>query len=237
MCSSSERKEELNLMISGLKGYVRSKMSYGLRAAKDQLQAEWRLFRLHRSEVKKAQQFWQAGPVQLNLGCGPNKKSGWVNIDLFDPSADLRLDLREPWPFPDNAASYVYSEHVFEHFEIHVEVPHFLKEAFRVLKPGGVFDVVVPDTGPALKAYGNPCASYWSTSAYRWHPAWCNTELDHINFHFRQDGEHKYAWDADTLARTLQAAGFLNVSQREFDPLQDTEERRIGSLYMSGKKP
>ena len=226
-----------NCMTAGLRSYVRSQMSCGMRAAKEQFRAEWRLFRLHRREAKKASQFLHSLPIKLNLGCGPNRKGGWVNIDLFDPKADLRLDLREPWPFPDNSASYIYSEHVFEHFEFHVEVPHFLGEAFRVLKPGGIFDVIVPDTGPALKAYGDPHSAYWSTAAKRWHPDWCETALDHINYHFRQDGEHQYAWDAESLGRTLRAAGFSDVSRREFDPLRDTEERRVGSLYMLGTKP
>ncbi len=224
-------------MTAGLKSYVRSHMSYGMRAAKEQFRAEWRLYRLHRGEAKKAHKYLHSLPVKLNLGCGPNRKNGWVNIDLFDSKADLQLDLREPWPFPDDSASYIYSEHVFEHFEFHVEVPHFLSEAFRVLKPGGIFDVVVPDTAPALKAYGNPNSTYWSTEAKRWHPEWCETDLDHLNYHFRQDGQHQYAWDADSLRRTLSAAGFLDASRREFDPHLDTEERALGSLYMVGTKP
>ncbi len=227
-------------MKTGLKTCVTrraARMSYGLHQATSQWFDEWTLFRLHHREVEKARQLWRSLPVKLNLGCGPNHKDGWVNVDLFDAHADLQLDLRELWPFPDSSVSYIYSEHVFEHFEFHVEVPHFLGEAFRVLESTGTLDVVVPDTEPPLRAYGNPSATYWSSLAKRWHPEWCETELDHINFHFRQDGEHKCAWDAETLRRTLKAAGFTNVLQREFNPLMDTEERRIGSLYMTGIKP
>jgi hypothetical protein len=36
--------------------------------------------------------------LKLNLRCGPNRKPGWINIDLFDCYADLRLDLREKCP-------------------------------------------------------------------------------------------------------------------------------------------
>jgi predicted SAM-dependent methyltransferase len=218
------------------KDSLKHRISYGLRKAAWQLRHEWILFRLHRREVKKVPRFLQVLPVKLHLGCGPNRKNGWVNVDLFDPRADLQLDLREPWPFPDNSVSYIYSEHVFEHFEVHVEVPHLLREALRVLEPGGVFDVAVPDTEPPLKAYGDPSAPYWSTAlAMRWHPR-CQTQLERINYHFRQDGEHKYAWDAETLARTLVSSGFVAVFQRDFDPTMDSPERVL-SLYMVGKKP
>ena len=63
---------------------------------------EWRISRLHRSELKKVGPFLQRREKKVNLGCGPNPKPGWINIDLFDPGADLRLDLREKWPFADS---------------------------------------------------------------------------------------------------------------------------------------
>jgi predicted SAM-dependent methyltransferase len=220
-----------------LKRYLRSKTTLGLRNALRQVRDEWKLQRLHRQSLKKVPSCLEVSPVKLNLGCGPNSKTGWVNVDLFRPTADLQLDLREPWPFPDGTVSYVYSEHVFEHFEIHIEVPHFLAEALRVLEPGGVFDVVVPDTEEPLKAYGQPTATYWTTLAERWHPKWCQSQLDHINYHFRQDGEHKYAWDLDTLATSLKKAGFQDVGRREFNPEMDSRERELGSLFMTGTKP
>lgn len=220
-----------------LRRYLRSKTSLGFRSALRQGRDEWKLWHLHCQNLKKVSSYLKVSPVKLNLGCGPNLKKGWVNIDLFRPTADLQLDLREAWPFPDGTVSYIYSEHVFEHFEFHTEVPHFLAEAIRVLKPDGVFDVVVPDTEEPLKAYGHPNASYWTILANRWHPEWCQTQLDHINYHFRQDGEHKYAWDFETLARSLKRAGFQDVGRREFNPDMDSKERELGSLFMTGKKP
>lgn len=192
--------------------------------------------RLHQSAVKKARQSFQGPPLKLNLGCGPFGKAGWVNIDLYDESADLRLDLREPWPFPDQSATYIYSEHIFEHFEIYTEVPHILSESLRVLEPGGVFDVGVPDTECPLRGYGVPGDNYWKL-APRWHPADCETQLDHINYHFRQGSEHKYAWDEETLGKALLKAGFVDVARRTFDPALDSEHRKDGTLYMRAIKP
>ena len=113
--------------------FVRAHTSKSFRKAVLDGKFEWSLYRLHRSELRKVGPLLQRRDKKLNLGCGPNPKLGWINIDLFDAHADLRLDLRETWPFPDASISHVYSEHVFEHFEIHREVAHFLSEAHRVL--------------------------------------------------------------------------------------------------------
>jgi hypothetical protein len=57
--------------------------------------------------VRKAPRFGRTSPLKLNLGCGSNHKQGWVDIDLFSSSADLRLDLRKRWPFPNGSATHI----------------------------------------------------------------------------------------------------------------------------------
>jgi predicted SAM-dependent methyltransferase len=88
-------------------------------------------------------------------------KIGWLNVDLFNSAADLRLDLRNPWPFQDASAAHIYSEHIFEHFDPEEEVPHYFAESKRVLAPGGILDIGVPDTEWPLRAYGHPEDPYW----------------------------------------------------------------------------
>ena len=229
--------------MNSAKGYFKAHTTKAFRLAIRQLGEEWRTSRLHRRSVKTARQLLCGSPLKLNLGCGPNPKPGWVNIDLFDSAAELRLDLREHWPFPDGAVCHIYSEHVFEHFQFHEQVPHFLSESLRVLCTGGRFDVGVPDTEWPLRAYGDPNDDYW-TFAKAIHPAWCETKLDHLNYHFSQqkehgyawEGEHKYAWDEETLERSLKKSGFSGVKRRQFDSSLDSESRRIGTLYICAFK-
>jgi len=219
-----------------VKDYVKSHTPHALRRSVRQVGKELHIHCRHGLAVRKARRSLRGLALKLNLGCGPNSKLGWLNIDLFHSGADLQLDLRERWPFPDGSVAYIYSEHVFEHFEFYEEVPHVLSESLRVLQADGVFDVGVPDTEWPLRGYGNPDHDYWPF-APTCHPSSCETQLDHINYHFRQGEEHKYAWDEETLTRSLQRSGFVCIARRPFDATLDSESRRIGTLYMRGVKP
>ena len=77
--------------------------------------------------------------MKLNLGGGNQKIPGFVNID--------RLNGQEAYPLPayaDGSVDEIRASHILEHFG-HREVPEVLKEWVRVLKPGGVLRVAVPD--------------------------------------------------------------------------------------------
>jgi hypothetical protein len=115
-------------------------------------------------------------------------------------------------------------------------VPHFLSEPLRVLQDEGVFDVDVPDTEWPLRGYGNPENICWQF-APTLHPKTCETQLHHINFYFRQDEQHKYAWHEENLTRSLRRTGFVCVTRRPFDAVLDSESRKMGRLYMRAINP
>jgi len=80
--------------------------------------------------------------LKLNLGCGRDTRSGWVNIDLRPgPGVDMVMDLSEPLPFPDNSIEEIYASHVLEHI-LHWEKT--VEELHRVLKPGRKCEIIVP---------------------------------------------------------------------------------------------
>lgn len=208
-------------------------LSSALQTAFVRLRDEWKIFSLHRNGERQSKKYSNVDDLKLHLGCGPNVKEGWVNIDLAK-TADLTLDLRRPLPFRDQSCSAVYSEHFLEHLDYPHCAGRFLAECRRVLKPGGELSVGVPDTEwPLLEYSGVRNDKYFEMAKSAWHPSWCQTRLEHINYHFRQDAEHRFAYDYETLAGALVRAGFVGVRMREFDPELDSEHRRIGTLYVN----
>lgn len=219
-----------------------NRLSAGVRAALQSLARELRIQRDHAASVEKARTWSGDLPLKLHLGCGSEHKSGWVNIDLR-PDAELRLDVRENLPFADGSVAIIYSEHFFEHLEYPGEALQLLREALRVLEPGGKFSVGVPDVEETLQQYAQgqlpALMQTWSKDeSMRWLAPWIwETPMHFVNFVFRQGREHKYAYDFQTLALILEKAGFVAVVRRDFDPDLDSEHRRDGTLYVDAFKP
>ncbi len=89
----------------------------------------------------------------LNLGSGAQFHSDWTNIDLSSSSPCVQAyDLRKGIPFPDNTFAVVYHSHLLEHFPRHGAFK-FIQECYRVLKPGGIIRVVVPDLERIARMY------------------------------------------------------------------------------------
>ena len=94
----------------------------------------------------------EARPLRLHLGAGTHRPPGWVNVDVLGMAPDLAWDLRRRLPFPDGAAEAVFLEHVLEHFTLAAGLD-LLDECRRVVRPGGIVRVGVPDFGRYLESY------------------------------------------------------------------------------------
>lgn len=91
-------------------------------------------------------------PLLLNLGggtdCDPHPRYvGYVSVDAA-PRVDCGVahDLLRPLPLPDGSVDRILSEHFLEHIPLH-GIAHVLRECHRVLRPGGVARIAVPDYG------------------------------------------------------------------------------------------
>jgi ubiquinone/menaquinone biosynthesis C-methylase UbiE len=85
--------------------------------------------------------------MRLNLGCGHAKMKGFTNVDRnYYCNPDVVADV-ERLPYDDNTIDEIYASHILEHFDYRSKV---LEEWHRVLRPGGLITVIVPDV---LKIY------------------------------------------------------------------------------------
>lgn len=81
----------------------------------------------------------------LNLGCGSRYSKDWVNVDFVSSSPNvIAHNLTIGIPFSDSYFDIVYHSHVLEHFSKEDGIL-FIKECHRVLKPGGIIRIAVPD--------------------------------------------------------------------------------------------
>ncbi len=131
-------------------------------------------------------------PTKLHLGCGMITPQGWLNVDgswgaivakhpriqkalskvgIGPPprpgvswNASITIhDLRKTFPWKDGTFEAVYASHTLEHVHLN-EARRVLKECFRVLKPGGVCRMVVPDLEYQVRLCYGPDAAAGSTS-------------------------------------------------------------------------
>ncbi|MFM6204094.1 class I SAM-dependent methyltransferase, partial [Planktothrix sp.] len=175
-------------------------------------------------------------PIKIELGSAQKRIEGWLTMDL-DPNSDLCMDLSKPLPFPDNCVEEIYSSHLLEHFSFPDPMLNLLSECYRVLKPGGIFKIAVPDARIYIESYEKPdqfdpekhCLY---TPAYHYH-----SKIDFINYIAYMDGHHRYLFDNENLPIIIANIGFENVKLREFEPGLDLETRKHESIYAEARKP
>jgi predicted SAM-dependent methyltransferase len=84
--------------------------------------------------------------IRLELGSGPNPHEGYMHLDI-DPNAkdvDIVADMREGIPLDDNSCIEILAVNCIEHIRWQ-DVGKIIAEMYRVLKPGGVASVHLPD--------------------------------------------------------------------------------------------
>src|SRR5919198_2832096 len=90
---------------------------------------------------------------RLNWGSGTHPDPGWINSDIKEgPGIDLACDIREGLPLEDDSIDYAASIHALPEIPYADLVPT-LRELRRVLKPGGVLRLALPDLDKGIQAY------------------------------------------------------------------------------------
>ena len=136
--------------------------------------------------------------MKLHLGCGSKYIPGWTHVDVVDyPHIDIRHSIDNLPMIANETVDVIYACHVLEHF-MRREVGRVLVEWHRIIRPGGVLRVAVPDFDELIDLYKD------------------TGDLSHIigPLFGRQDylyNFHYMVYDYKTLSRVLCEAGFLDV--------------------------
>jgi predicted SAM-dependent methyltransferase len=155
--------------------------------------------------------------MKLHLGCGKKYIEGYVHIDTIPYDHIDHVASIESLPFiEDNSADIIYACHVLEHFK-RKQTLSVLKEWYRVIKPGGVLRVSVPD-------FESICDVYQKNKNLNQviGPLFGNQNYLY-NIHYN-------IFDFNSLTQVLKEAGFTNIIR--YDPFK-TEHSGVDDYSMA----
>jgi predicted SAM-dependent methyltransferase len=90
---------------------------------------------------------------RLHWGCGDSAQPGWINSDVkLGRDIEISADIRDGLPLDDDSLDYAVSVHALQEIPLDEVVP-VLRELRRILAPGGVLRLVLPDLLKGVRAY------------------------------------------------------------------------------------
>lgn len=149
----------------------------------------------------------------------------------------VRLNLTRPLPFANETFQAVYSSHALEHL-YYEDALALLKESHRVLKSGGVCRAVVPDLESMLARYtkaknvGDPEAGTRLMEELLVHDKRRKRGPLGIYYRLTAFHQHKWMYDAASMLRLFDEAGFKRVRQADY---LDSRIARIGEVEDSNR--
>ncbi len=213
-----------------------------------------------------------AGP-KLNLGCGPVQPDGWINVDgsnrawlaskvnwLDNLLVRLRiisktefnkqtrvLNLLNGLPFQNNSIAAIYAGELWEHLELE-DARKLSAECFRVLAPGGVLRLVVPD---GIEFWSKYLDIFRETMAVPRELRSGEPLQKHVAMYFRDictrqiwlgsmGHVHKWQYDEVQLTEQMERVGFVEVERQSFQVSRIPDIRlveRSNFLIIEGVKP
>jgi predicted SAM-dependent methyltransferase len=186
--------------------------------------------------------------LKVHLGCGNALLAGWINLDCYPPKPSpdaeiLTIDMRRGLPFSDKSVSALFSEHFLEHLPFEVVQASILTEVRRIMEPGGVLRLAVPDGEYFISQYlasktGKADRLYEENRQSK-------TAMAVLNEAAHGFG-HYFLYDYETLKSVLESAGLVEVRRAragdsEFEVFRGKDRQddwRIAmSIYVEAKAP
>ncbi len=200
------------------------------------------------ARLKRHRRLQLAGPcIKVNLGSALAVAPGWVNLDaslnalvagapswleeylrILRSNQFVHHNFKYALPLEDSSVDYIFSSHLLEHL-FRDEAGQFLRECYRVLKPGGSARICVPDLHHALVLFskGEKLKAL---------------EFFFVDSHTGRFNRHQYMYDFELLSAALHEAGFVGVTRCTFrqgrvPDLRILDNRPEETLYVEAQKP
>lgn len=140
----------------------------------------------------------------------------------------LHHDLSYGIPLEDSQANYIFSSHFIEHLE-HADAVHLLQECRRVLEPGGLMRVSIPDLEYAIGLYNSDKKEKMLRDYFF---------VDDTGNEFSR---HKYMYDYAMFSDLLESVGFVDINrcvyqEGELPDRQRLDNRPTDSLFVEARK-
>lgn len=121
--------------------------------------------------------------IKLNLGCANNILPDYINIDhqAFPGYEDkvVVMNLENGIAYPDDYADVILASDVLEHLTNQIKI---MNECWRVLKLGGILDILLPTTD-GRGAFQDPDhKTFWNRNTF-WY-------YDKFNAHHSRFAKH-----------------------------------------------
>ncbi|MFN3944542.1 MAG: class I SAM-dependent methyltransferase [Allosphingosinicella sp.] len=201
---------------------------------------------------------------RVNLGCGQSPTAGWLNLDNSLTVRLARTPLAHLLPgraayvahvrshnirygnalatgLPSRSIDVLYTSHMLEHLD-QAEARRFLAEALRVLRPGGILRIAVPDIRLQAEEYLRRGDADWFVAKTRMTTPKPKSLLGRLRYAFTGFRHHHWMYDAKSLCTLLAEAGFqepraLPAGETTIPHPGDLNlrEREHESLYAEGR--
>ena len=142
--------------------------------------------------------------MNINFGCGSIQPSDWINIDL-DP--EFNTEHKDLKLIPENSCDILVCHAIICCVKYH-DIEKVLLEFYRVLKPGGVVRISLPDIVSGFDAYKNNNINFFPNS---------EDDLDkRFSAWLTWYSQSASLLTDKALQYKLQDSGFSSVSKTEF---------------------
>lgn len=138
------------------------------------------------------------------------------------------LDVARRFPFDEDAFEAVYASHLLEHLDPDV-ARRCLHEVHRVLRPGGILRIAVPDLDQVVAQYDPTDPDEFLAGLYDAHSG-----------RRSRASLHRWMYNARSLDELLRRVGFREIERCEYRqgrcPDVERIETRRWSLFIEGVK-